>query len=140
MELPHRHKIAKKATWKYQGLVTDNFEGIYLWSINCEQCEVCNKTFTILQDRQMDHNHKTGEFRDILCHKCNLKRADRNQKNNTSGYIGISKKIDKTCNQGYFWVFQVMINGKRKDIKSSINKEKLIEFAIQWKIDNNYNT
>ena len=60
--------------------------------------------------------------------------------NNTSGYKGICKQLDKAVKQGYHWAFKVQIKKKRKTIKSSINKEWLIQYAIQWKIDNNYFT
>ena len=90
----------------------------------------------------MDHCHsihdKYGWFRNVLCQSCNLKRC-KIQTNNTSGYPGISKSLNKECTQGYIWVFTLSINSKLKCIKSSIDKEWLIKFAIQWKLDNNYN-
>jgi len=63
----------------------------------------------------------------------------RNRKihsNNTSGFTGIIK--DKN-NQGFIYRFRASVDGKLKCIKSSINKEWLIEFASKWKEDNNYN-
>jgi len=64
---------------------------------------------------------------------CNIR------KDNTSGFSGIYKKKDITCNQGFIWFFDAYVDGKRKTIKSSINKEWLIEFATKWKEENDYN-
>ena len=38
------------------------------------------------------------------------------------------------------WRFRLNIDGKQKTIKTSIDLEKLIQFADKWKIDNNYHT
>ena len=89
----------------------------------------------------MDHNHTTGEFRNVLCNKCNGRKADKKiYSTNTSGYKGICKHISKKCKQGYYWEFQVKIDGKIKTIKTSTDKEKLILFAEKWKKENNYYT
>ena len=51
-----------------------------------------------------------------------------------SGYPGIhAMGINR-------WRFRLNIDGKQKTIKTSIDLEKLIQFADKWKIDNNYNT
>ena len=141
MELTKNHKWKTKACWKRRGLDMTNFEGIYLFYINCEYCELCNKKFTKSTDRQMEHNHQTGEFRNVVCLKCNQRKADNKiQSNNTTGYKGINKQINKKYKLGYRWVFQACVDGKLKTIKSSVNKEKLIEFSEKWKKDNNYYT
>lgn len=33
-------------------------------------CQICTKEITII-DSAIDHNHKTGQFRGVLCKKCN---------------------------------------------------------------------
>tara|TARA_R110002074_G_C12254439_1_gene640597 strand:- start:140 stop:589 length:450 start_codon:yes stop_codon:yes gene_type:complete len=141
------HKKNTKSCWKKYGLLwisKEEFEEIYLRVISSTNCELCQKPYKSNRDRHMDHEHcidnKWGWFRNVVCTRCNLLRSDRNQLNNTSGYIGIHKAWDKTMKQGFRWVFEVTLNGKQKTIKSSKNKEWLIEFADQWKIDNNYNT
>ena len=62
--------------WKTQGLKTNDIELIYDKFINTTHCELCNIELT--RDKKttnttkcMDHNHQTGVFRHILCHKCN---------------------------------------------------------------------
>ena len=144
-ELPFKlykdHKANTKRSWKKKGLITDNFEEIYNKYIYATHCQLCNKQFENTKDRQMEHCHATGKFRNIVCNSCNQRKADVKLKsNNTSGYKGISKKNDKNYKQGFYWLFVVQINNKRKIIKYSVDLNKLVEFAEQWKKDNNYHT
>ena len=148
MSLPFKlhkyHKKNTKADWKHLGMkfTNEDFEMyIYPEYIKETNCDLCNNEFESSRDRQLDHNHDTGEIRNIVCQSCNLKKHDRKiNSNNTSGYKGIHKNIDKRYKQGYLWCFSAMVNGKYKQIKSSVDKEKLIEFAENWKIENNYET
>tara|TARA_R110000772_G_scaffold73953_4_gene161397 strand:+ start:1581 stop:2018 length:438 start_codon:yes stop_codon:yes gene_type:complete len=145
MSLPFKlksyHKYDTKSRWKQSGLIMDNFEEIYNRYITQTHCELCNKEFTISIDRCMDHNHTTGEFRNIVCNKCNASREDRKLfSNNNSGYKCISKQIDNTCKQGFTWVLQCYVDGKQTKIKSCVNLKKLVKFAEEWKKDNNYYT
>ena len=139
------HKSRTRADWRHKGLILsskEEFDEIYIRYINSTNCEKCGNEYKSNQDRQMDHSHeihdKYGYFRNILCRSCNGKRR-KIQTNNTSGYPNIYKCLSKECTQGYFWEFKVIINGKQKSIKSSIDKEWLIKFAIKWKLDNHYN-
>jgi len=141
--LNKHHKSLTKSSWKNKGLIfNDNeFEAIYEKYITSSKCELCSKTFKKSVDRHMEHEHKNGKFRNIVCNKCNqLKSDNKKYSSNTSGYAGIAKHIDKNCKQGFIWEFSVHINGKIRTIKSSINKDFLIEFADNWKLENNYHT
>ena len=133
------------ADWRQLGLIlTSKEEGLEIYDryINSTNCEKCGNKYTSTRDRHMDHAHliddKFGYFRNVLCHSCNVKRKHRNNKDNTSGYNGICKHITKNCKQGFIWVFRVYINKKEKKIKSSINYDKLVELADNWKKENNY--
>ncbi len=134
-----RHLTNTISDWKSKGLLEtrERREEIFWIRESSTNCEKCGKEFKSAQDRHMDHCHETGRFRNILCSGCNLKRC-KIHKNNTSGYLNIHKQINKKYKQGFIWVFRVNINGKRFSLKRSIDKEYLIEFAKQWKIDNNY--
>jgi len=142
------HKSWTKASWKRLGLLwtsEEEFEEIYQRVISSTHCELCDKPYKSIKDRQMDHIHYIddhwGWFRNVVCTSCNALRSDRKMSaNNTSGYIGISKHFGKTYKQGYFWDFSATINGKKETIKSSIDYDKLVKFADQWKKDNNYYT
>ena len=142
-ELYPKHKSTTKHNWNRLGVKFDllEFEIIYNKYINSEYCELCNKEFLNRRDRCMEHDHETGYFRNICCQKCNHLKADNaNQKNNKSGYRGISKQKTADCKQGFMWVFEAYKDRKRIVQKSSVNLNKLIEFATEWKLNNNYNT
>ena len=142
------HNPRTKNQWKQRGLLwtsQEEFEEIYQRYINSTQCELCDKHYISNQDRQMDHEHcideKWGWFRNVVCTSCNLLKSDRKKRiDNTSGNINIVKEHNKFCKQGFIWRFKGTVNKKSKTIKTSTNKEWLIEFADQWKIDNNYHT
>ena len=102
-ELYKDHKSLTKSKWlKTLGLKTDNFEEIYNKYINATHCELCNKQFKSSRDRQMEHNHETGEFRNIVCCSCNHLKADvKLQCNNVSGYSGIHKQKIKHVSKDF---------------------------------------
>jgi len=140
-ELKKYHKTDTKRSWKRNGLIMDNFEEIYNKYIYATHCQLCNKQFQKSSDRQMEHCHATGKFRNIVCNQCNQKKEDRKISSiNTSGYKNIRKKKNKSCKQGFIWEFNVKINKKLKFIKSSVDLDELVEFAEKWKKDNNYHT
>ena len=146
MELPfelyNNHKSKTLANWKREGLIEsdEQIEFIYTDYIYGIHCDLCGEFYKSTKDRQMEHCHETGEFRNIVCQSCNLRKADVKRTKNTSGYCGIYKSMHKKYKQGYIWRFQAYINGKETQIKSSVDYDKLVAFATQWKIDNNYNT
>ena len=119
----------------------EELEVIYNEYIYATNCDLCGIKFKNRRDRQMEHNHENGEFRNIVCHSCNMLKKDVKMKShNTSGYKGIDKLICIRCKQGFRWRFRAVVDGKAKAIKYSVNLDKLIEFANKWKIDNNYHT
>ena len=126
-------------TWKKIKVNLDDFDSIYDKYKNTNECDLCKKPITSYT-KHLDHDHKTGNFRNVLCNVCNARRADIFYKSNTTGYRGISKDKCKTTKCGYRYRFCAVVNGKQKNIKSSINFEKLKEFAEKWKKDNNYLT
>jgi len=57
--------------WKRRGLIYDNYDELYDVYINTMECQHCKTEFTKNNWRCLDHNHETGLFRKIVCHKCN---------------------------------------------------------------------
>jgi hypothetical protein len=69
---PQGKKSLKMNDWKRRGMDDDNqfiFDHYYLHETHCWVCkhEFCNKNW-----KCCDHDHTTGEFRQVLCHKCNV--------------------------------------------------------------------
>ena len=41
--------------------------------IRCDgRCEICNVPFKLRSEMAIDHDHKSGQIRGVLCHRCNL--------------------------------------------------------------------
>tara|TARA_R110000803_G_scaffold73553_2_gene137395 strand:+ start:239 stop:637 length:399 start_codon:yes stop_codon:yes gene_type:complete len=64
--------------WKQVGLI-GNHEKIYDYYFKIDKCQECECDFSVKGDgigrfKCMDHCHKTGLFRNVLCSKCNLAR------------------------------------------------------------------
>jgi len=66
--------------WKGRGVISNDYDALYNQYINTSNCENCNVELT--EDRYitpttrcLDHEHTTGEFRNILCNMCNIKRG-----------------------------------------------------------------
>jgi len=62
--------------WKKRGLIYEDYDKLYDYYLSVEECENCG--IELNQDtgtkKCMDHDHNTGEFRNILCMTCNFIR------------------------------------------------------------------
>ena len=58
--------------WKKQGLVHNDYKGLYEQYINNHNCQHCGAEYKSRRDRCLDHDHDTGLFRMFLCQKCNV--------------------------------------------------------------------
>ena len=97
--LPKYYHIHKKSSWSISGMKfrdDGHFKFVYNEFIHATNCELCNKLFSKSRDRQLDHDHETGEIRNIVCNKCNCCKKDKkSQSNNTSGFQYISKNKNR---------------------------------------------
>ena len=100
-------KYDRIQNWKKRGLIGD-YDLIYDRYMNTSHCDKCGVSFEF-KKKCMDHCHTTGEFRNILCIKCNSTMLDNKiMSNNISGYKNISwNKLDNN------WKFSKRINGIR---------------------------
>jgi len=69
------HKISK---WKQSGLICEDYDKLYEHYINTNECDNCGIELVEgnygSNKKCMDHSHRTGLFRNILCNKCNIMR------------------------------------------------------------------
>jgi len=78
-QTPEGYKKLIKRSWKSKGLNMENFEEIFKRYCDTTNCNNCNCILT--KDKRitsttkcMIHNHQTGEFKNILCHFCNVRK------------------------------------------------------------------
>ena len=126
---PQSKKSHTIKNWKSRGLMGE-YESIYERYINTTHCELCNIELCEGKGSNrkcMDHDHNTGVFRNVVCHKCNMRKSDKKiQTNNTSGYKNIFYNKNKKR-----WIYKKLFNGN-KIYKSSKNKIDILcfKFAI----------
>tara|TARA_R110000823_G_scaffold283566_1_gene401726 strand:- start:245 stop:673 length:429 start_codon:yes stop_codon:yes gene_type:complete len=121
-------KRMKCQSWVKHGLIHNDIDELYEYYLNVKNCETCqipliSGRYNRSNTRTMDHNHNTGEFRNVLCQRCNT----RLKLNNTSGYIGVCKWYDA---RGFtLFQFQSFKDGKRYR-KCSIYLHKVLVYKF----------
>ena len=68
-------KFIRIYNWRKRGVVSDDFEILYKIYLSVKFCDICNcELNTNTKTRKcLDHCHKSGYFRNILCNSCNVK-------------------------------------------------------------------
>tara|TARA_R110000824_G_scaffold227157_2_gene414984 strand:+ start:9075 stop:9422 length:348 start_codon:yes stop_codon:yes gene_type:complete len=72
-------KFYRIRNWKRRGIISDDYDKLYEKYVNTSECENCGVAliegkYSTPDRRCLDHDHETGEVRNILCHSCNIKR------------------------------------------------------------------
>ena len=132
-----KKKSSRKYEWKKKGiLLTDQFktyDELYDYYISVNNCEECGVSFDTCK-KCLDHDHKTGYFRDVLCNSCNRRRAVDN-KNNYMGIKYVSKLI-VTKNGSPAEVYRIQFRRKGMKFFKQIRTNKItLEEIIQIRND-----
>ena len=113
------------SAWKIQGLKESKefIEQIYEEYLSSEECQLCGEPYLNGNFKSMDHCHKSGEFRNIVCNRCNCWKTDRAGKN-----INWDKDRNK-------YVVKIMRNYKYV-LQKRGTEEECKEILNQFIIDN----
>ena len=71
-------KMKRISKWRSRGIICDDFDILYEYYLSVNECEncgivLCEGVFGN-NKRVLDHDHKTGLFRNVLCNGCNIAR------------------------------------------------------------------
>jgi hypothetical protein len=72
-------KSSRISTWKKIGVESEDYDALYEYYLNCKYCENCEVELVEgsigANKKCLDHDHKTGLFRNVLCNTCNVRRG-----------------------------------------------------------------
>ena len=64
-------KVNRVSCWKGRGIISDDWDATYEMFMSIHKCQCCNNEFKSSMDKHLDHCHKTGKIRYVLCRNCN---------------------------------------------------------------------
>jgi len=79
---PEFIKTKRICDWKRRGVICDDFDALYNHYLKTSYCDFCRCELSIdkvrtVNTKCLDHDHSITDrpnFRNILCHSCNVKR------------------------------------------------------------------
>jgi len=94
-------KSARISNWKQWGIISDDYDALYTKWKETTHCEECNIEMVEGNEgkykKTLDHDHKTGVFRNIICCSCNVKRGnnDRGVVRQTDNDYNLNRKYKR---------------------------------------------
>ena len=73
---PEYRKKESINNWKRYGVISEDQNILYNYYLSIDECQNCGKELNqdVSTKRCLDHDHNTGQFRQILCNVCNIMR------------------------------------------------------------------
>jgi hypothetical protein len=125
--------------WKKKGVIPPEgitYQELYYHYDSCENCEICNISFNDMK-KCLDHDHKTGLFRNIVCNSCNRVKAVTNINNELK-----IKYISHLKVEGGIYRIQFIRKGKKyfKQIRDNkVSLEEVIQLRNKMLMDTDGN-
>jgi len=105
--------------WKKSGLIYDDYDELYDVYIKTMKCDHCKTEFTKNNCRCLDHDHITGLFRKIVCHRCNVGDSYIKYPN------GYSRQEYRQANKEKFKEYKKEYDQTNKDKLKEYSQEKI---------------
>ena len=117
--------------WKTRGLnhTNDEIKDILKIFHECKHCKNCDKLLTYNNDSSqkcMDHDHKTGKFRQVLCRGCNI-HFDREPDRKPRKRMTDEQRLINRKNTGRKYDMKRRETTERKEYTNNYNKEYKIK-------------
>jgi hypothetical protein len=92
-------KSARITGWKQWGVISDDYDALYTRWKTTSHCEECNVEMVEgnkgKHKKVIDHDHKTGLVRNIVCNSCNVKRGNKDR--------GVVRQSNDQYNENRKW-------------------------------------
>ena len=113
-------KSARISGWKQWGIINDDYDALYEKWKNTTHCEACDVELIEgnkgKHKKVIDHDHKTGAFRNIVCNSCNVKRGNDDR--------GVVKQTKAQYNENRKWKRWEQDFRLKWDLKKGFNSFK----------------
>jgi len=115
--------------WRESGLIVNDIDALYDKYVNTTNCELCNVKLCSGNKEPnrkcMDHCHITGNFRNVVCNSCNMRKLDQTlPKNNLCGIKNVTQRKDNGK-----WVYRKSFN---KNSFTFTNKNKQLVLWVKF--------
>ncbi len=110
-------KSARISGWKRWGVKSDDYDVLYEKWKSTTHCEACNvELIEGNKGKLIDHDHKTGAFRNIVCNSCNIIRGNQDR--------GVVRQTNEQYNENRNMARKLKKFRLKWDLKKAFNSFK----------------